>query len=43
MIIVGRRAGEGIVEFKDRVNNIKEELSLQEAIDRITTLVRNIK
>ena len=43
MIIVGRRAGEGIVEFKDRVNNTKEELSLQEAIDRITTLVRNIK
>lgn len=33
-IIVGKRAGEGFVEWKDRRTNQKTELSLQEALSK---------
>ena len=42
IMIVGRRASEGIVELKDRMTNEKVELPYQEAIDKIIEAVRNI-
>ena len=42
LIIVGRRANEGIVEFKDRKTNIKEEITIEEAINRMCDLVKDI-
>lgn len=43
LIIAGRRSNENIVEFKDRINNTKEEISIEEAISRITEIVKDIK
>ena len=43
MIIVGRRAAEGIVEFKDRYKGTKEEITYEEAIQRIKIAVSEIK
>lgn len=43
IIIVGRRANEDIVEFKDRNTNIKEEISSKDAIERVVEMVKNIK
>ena len=42
LIVVGRRANEGIVEFKDRKTNIKEEVTIEEAINRMVNIVREI-
>lgn len=41
-IIVGKRASEGIVEFKYRDTLQKEEVTVEEAIERIVTAVKNI-
>lgn len=41
-IIVGKRANEGVVEFKTRDTLIKEELSIGEAVSRIIEIVKNI-
>ena len=43
MIIVGRRASEGIVEFKNRYLGTKEEITYEEAIQRIKLAVSEIK
>lgn len=43
IIVVGRRAQEGIVEFKDRRDNIKQEISIDEAVNRVLTAVNAIK
>ena len=43
MIIVGRRANEGIVEFKNRYLGTKEEITFEEAIERIKNVVLEIK
>lgn len=43
IVIVGRRANEGIVELKDRRTNEKTEMIYQKAIDIIIEAVRNIK
>ena len=40
IITVGRKASEGIVEFKFRKDNIKEEKGVEEVIDIVTTKVR---
>lgn len=42
IMIVGRRANEGIVELKDRMTNEKIELPYLEAIEKIKEAVRNI-
>ena len=42
-IVVGKKAGEGIVEFKTRSTSIKEEVSIEEAANRIIEIVKNIK
>ncbi|CDC44380.1 proline--tRNA ligase [Firmicutes bacterium CAG:449] len=42
LIIVGRRASEGIVEFKNRYTGIKEEVTLLEAISRVEQEVKKI-
>lgn len=42
LIIVGRRASEGIVEFKDRVNNTKVEMPYLEAMNFIKEKVKQI-
>jgi prolyl-tRNA synthetase len=41
-IIVGKRALEGIVELKDRQTLAKEEVTYQEAVERIIAAVKNI-
>lgn len=41
-VIVGKRASEGIVEFKDRETLEKVELTIDEAVERILTAVKNI-
>ena len=41
-IIVGKKANENIVEFKTRDGNIKEEISLENAIQRIIDIIKNI-
>ena len=38
MIIVGKRANEGICEFKNRATLEKEEITFEEAINRIKNL-----
>ncbi len=43
IIIVGRKANENIVEFKDRTTNEKVEMTSQEAIKKVIELVKNIK
>ena len=43
IVTVGRRAAEGIVEFKDRWSMEKVELSLDEAINKIVEAVKNNK
>ena len=42
LIIVGRRASEGIAEFKNRYTGIKEEVTLLEAISRVEQEVKKI-
>ena len=42
IIIVGRRAAEGIVELKDRMTNEKVELPYEEAINKVLEAVKNI-
>lgn len=42
-IVVGKKAGEGIVEFKTRSTSIKEEVTIGEAASRIIEIVKNIK
>ncbi len=42
IVTVGRRAAEGIVEFKDRQTMEKIELSAEDAIKKITEAVKNI-
>ena len=42
IMIVGRRAAEGIVELKDRMTNEKVELPYLEAIEKIKEAVNNI-
>ena len=41
-VIVGKRASEGIVEFKLRDTLEKEEVTFEEAIERIVNAVKNI-
>ena len=43
IIVVGRRAIEGIVEYKNRQDNIKNEMSASEATNIVIELVKNIK
>ena len=43
IIVVGRRAGKGIVEYKNRQDNIKNEMSASEATNIVIELVKNIK
>lgn len=43
IIIVGRRAGENIVEYKNRQDNQKQELTSEEAIAIIEKMVSEIK
>jgi len=40
IITVGKRADEGIVEFKERIDNVKKELEVKEVIDYIVDKVR---
>ena len=42
IMIVGRRAAEGIVELKDRMTNEKVEMPYEEAIKKIVEAVENI-
>lgn len=42
IVTVGRRANEGIVEFKERATMVKEEITIEEAIKRISDAVANI-
>ena len=42
IVTVGRRAGEGIVEFKDRQTMEKVELSLDDAANKIIEAVKNM-
>ena len=42
IMIVGRRAAEGIVELKNRMTNEKVEMTYKDAIDHIIEAVRNI-
>ena len=43
VIIIGKKASEGIVELKDRQTNEKKEMSYQEALNIIVKTVKNIK
>lgn len=43
LIIVGRRANEGIVELKDRISKTKTEMTYEEAIKFIVEKVKEIK
>ena len=43
LIIVGRRANEGIVELKNRYTNVKEEMPYLDAIKFIEEKVKEIK
>ena len=38
-IIVGKKASEGIVEFKQRKTQNKEELSLQQVVEKILNCI----
>ena len=42
VIIIGKKASEGIVELKDRQTNEKKEMSYQEALNIIVKAVKNI-
>ena len=42
MVVCGKRAAEGIVEFKNRQTMIKEEVTILEAVERIISQVKNI-
>jgi prolyl-tRNA synthetase len=42
IVTVGRRAGEGIVEFKTRQTMVKEEITTEEAVARIVEAVKNM-
>ena len=42
-IIVGRRANEGVIEFKTRSTNQKEELTVDEALTKIEELLSNVR
>ncbi|MCR5308262.1 MAG: proline--tRNA ligase [bacterium] len=42
IIIVGRRANEGIVELKDRMTNEKIELPYMDAINKVLEAIKNI-
>ena len=42
MVVVGKRAPEGIVEFKDRHANTKEEVTPVDAVNKVLELVKNI-
>lgn len=42
MVVCGKRAAEGIVEFKDRHTMEKVELSLDDAVNKIVEAVKNI-
>ena len=42
MVVCGKRAAEGIVEFKNRQTMIKEEITILEAVERIISQVKNI-
>ncbi|MBQ3253043.1 MAG: proline--tRNA ligase [Acholeplasmatales bacterium] len=42
MVVCGKRSAEGIVEFKDRQTMEKEELTLDEALEKIKQAVANI-
>lgn len=42
IVIVGRRAAEGIVELKNRMTNEKVEVTVEEAINTINEAVKNI-
>lgn len=42
-IIVGRRSNEKIVEFRDRINDTKEEVEIDVAINKIVDIVKEIK
>ncbi len=42
IVTVGRRASEGIVELKHRMTNVKEEKTVDEVIELITTAVKEI-
>lgn len=39
-IIVGRKASEGIIEFKTRSDNVKEELNIDEVLNRVINLLK---
>ena len=43
IIVVGRRAVENVVEYKNRKDNVKTEMSSEEAIDIVKKLVAEIK
>lgn len=43
IVTIGRRASEGICEFKDRETMVKEEITFEEAANRIKEAVQNIK
>lgn len=43
IIIVGKKAGEDIVEYKDRAINTKVEMSSQEAVDTVMKMVHTIR
>ncbi len=40
IIICGKKAGESVVEFKDRMTGEKIELSKEEALEKIISAVR---
>ena len=42
MVVVGKRAPEGVVEFKDRHANTKEEVTPLDAVNKVLELVKNI-
>ena len=42
MVVCGKRAAEGIVEFKNRQTMVKEEITVNEAVNRIIEAVKNI-
>ena len=42
MVVCGKRAAEGIVEFKNRQTMIKEEVTILAAVERIISQVKNI-
>jgi prolyl-tRNA synthetase len=42
MVIVGKRAAEGIVEFKDRATLEKKEVTIEEAVKLINEAVKSI-